>query len=64
MNKDGLSNERIAALRIRQLVEILGEALLEIASCTPDFKSTFTPTLNITVVEAKSRRLLSTHGWL
>jgi hypothetical protein len=58
-----LEQKRKARERKRH-IEIIGEALLEEAERSPNLKTMLKQTLNTAVVDEKSRRLLSTLGWL
>jgi hypothetical protein len=47
-----------------RLVRIVGEALLDEAARSANFKIMLKQTLNTAVVDEKSRRLLSNLGWI
>jgi hypothetical protein len=47
-----------------RLVKIVGEALLDEAARSPNFKTMLKQTLNTAAVDVKARRLLSDLGWL
>lgn len=48
----------------KRLIELIGTALLEEAARVPNLKVSLKQTLSTAVVDGKSRRLLTTFGWL